>query len=84
MSTLGGSGVCTKKCSNEICAIFVSPCYVYLSLLACPCVHKFVSKAISESSQPPGGSLINLVASLAARKHNTELQPSSVQSSIAH
>lgn len=34
------------------------------------------SKVISESSQPPGGSLINLVAFPAARKHNAELQPS--------
>lgn len=35
------------------------------------------SKVISESSQPPGGNLINLVAFQAARKHNAELQPGS-------
>lgn len=42
------------------------------------------AKVISESSQPPGGSLINLVAFSTARKHNTELQPCSVESSIAN
>lgn len=42
------------------------------------------TKVISESSRPPGGSLINVVAFLAARKHNTELQPCSVKSSIAN
>lgn len=67
----------------------------YVSLLhhclcICLCSHIFVLvcwdlfvKVISESSWPPGGSLINLEAFPAARKHNTELQPRSVQRCIA-
>lgn len=48
-------------------------------------LYKFASaKVISESSQPPGGSLINLVSSTAHRKHSAELQPCSARSSIAH
>lgn len=40
------------------------------------------AKVISESFRPPGGSLINLIAIMAAHKHNTELQPCSMQSNI--
>lgn len=59
------------------------------SVCADQCMHGFVcvfasAKVISDSSWPPGGSLINLVACQAARKHNTELQPCSAQSGIAH
>lgn len=48
------------------------------------CVYKFVSaKVISESSRPPGGSLINLVSFTAARKHGAELQLCSAQRGAA-
>lgn len=48
------------------------------------CVYKCVSaKVISESSRPPGGSLINLASFTAARKHGAELQLCSAPSGAA-
>lgn len=66
-------------------SVFCITMTVFVSMSASYCVYKIVSaKVISESSRPPGGSLINLVAFMAACKHNTELQLCCAQSSEAN